>query len=143
MILLDTSGLLSALFPDQPRHEESARTLLDLPVPAILSPFVLAELDYMIGSLAGVEAELRFLEDVSREAYRLVGFSAADVAEAHAIIARYRDQDIGLADASLILLSQRLETLDVLTLDERHFRVVRGWKGRPFRILPADGPARG
>lgn len=140
MILLDTSGLLSALFPDQPRHEEASRTLSELPIPGILSPFVLAEVDYLIGELAGVDAELKLLDDVAREAYRLVDFSPSDIAEAHDIIARYRDQDIGLADASLILLSQRLKTLDILTLDERHIRVLRGWKSRPFRILPADGP---
>lgn len=142
MILLDTSGLLSALFPDQPHHQRSAHILLDLPVPGILSPFVLAEVDYMIGQLAGAEAELQFLDDVAREAYRLVDFSSSDVAEAHDIIARYMDQDIGLADASLVLLSQRMKTLDILTLDERHFRVVRGWKDQPFRILPADHSAQ-
>lgn len=92
----------------------------------------------MIGDLAGVEAELTFLEDVSNEAYRLVDFSPADVAEAHGVIARYRDLRLGLADASLVVLSRKLETLDLLTLDERHFRVVQGWKDRPFRILPAD-----
>jgi hypothetical protein len=26
----------------------------------------------------------------------------------------------------------------VLTLDERHFRVLRGPGGHPFRVLPAD-----
>lgn len=138
MILLDTSGLLSALFPDQPHHEESARILRDLPIPGILPSFVLAEVDYMIGELAGIEAELTFLEDVGREAYRLVELSSADVEEARTVIAKYRDHDLGLADASLVVLSRKLETLDLLTLDERHFRVVRGWRDRPFRILPSD-----
>jgi hypothetical protein len=27
---------------------------------------------------------------------------------------------------------------DLLTLDERHFRALRGPGGRPFRLLPAD-----
>lgn len=138
MILLDTTGLLSALFPDQPHHDDSARILRQLPVPAVLSPFVLAEVDDMIGELAGIDAELTFLEDVGREAYRLVDLSPADVLEARIVIAEYRDQDLGLADASLVVLSHKLETLDVLTLDQRHFRVVRGWQDRPFRILPAD-----
>jgi len=139
VILLDTSGLLSALFPDQPHHDDSARILRQLSIPGILSSFVLTEVDYMIGELAGIEAELTFLEDVGREAYRLVDFSPADVVEARAVIAQYRDQNLGLADASLVVLSRKLETLDLLTLDERHFRVVRGWKDRPFRLLPADG----
>jgi hypothetical protein len=39
------------------------------------------------------------------------------------------------------VLSRRHDTLDVLTLDERHFRTLRGSTGRPFRILPTDAPA--
>jgi predicted nucleic acid-binding protein len=51
---------------------------------------------------------------------------------------RYADLDLGLADASNVVLANRHDTLDVLTLDERHFRVLRGTGGRPFRLLPAD-----
>ena len=41
MILLDTSGLLAALFSDQNRHEECARALREASPPRIVSPFVL------------------------------------------------------------------------------------------------------
>jgi len=44
----------------------------------------------------------------------------------------------GVADALFVVLAERYGTLDVLTLDERHFRVVGGPADRPFRILPAD-----
>lgn len=138
MILLDTSGLLSALFPDQRYHAECARLLLEERGPLLLSPFVLAELDYLIVKLAGVEAELSFLEDVSRGAYRLAAFSAADVEEARDVMARHRDQTIGLADASLVVLSRSTGTLSILTLDERHFRILRGARSRPFHLLPFD-----
>ena len=62
----------------------------------------------MIGELAGIDAELTFLEDVGREAYRLEDLSPADVLEARAVIAQYRDQDLGLTDASLVVLSRKL-----------------------------------
>lgn len=138
MILLDTSGLIAALFPDQREHESCARTLLSNTEALILSPFVLAELDYLVAKLAGVAVELDVLEEVARGAYRLAEFSAADVEEARTVIAKHRDLDIGLADASIVVLSRRLGTLDVLTLDERHFRAMRGARGRPFRLLPSD-----
>jgi len=56
------------------------------------------------------------------------------------VIEAFVDHDIGLADASIVVLSRRYETLEVLTFDERHFRTLRGSAGRPFRILPADTP---
>ena len=45
---------------------------------------------------------------------------------------------LGLADASIAVLAERYACSDVLTLDQRHFRVVQGPDGRPFRLLPAD-----
>ena len=51
---------------------------------------------------------------------------------------RYANLVIGLTDASIVVLAQRHGTLDVLTLDERHFRASRGSDGKPFRVLPAD-----
>jgi predicted nucleic acid-binding protein len=51
---------------------------------------------------------------------------------------QYGDLRISLADASNVVLANRYDTLDVLTLDERPFRVLRGPGGHPFRVLPAD-----
>jgi len=138
MILLDTSGLLAALFTDQRRHHACAAALLEAKPPLVVSPFVLAELDYLVAKLAGVDVELELLAEVAREAYRLADFDHRDVEEARGVIARHADLGIGLADASIVVLSRRLGCLDLLTLDERHLRVLRGSKDRPFRILPAD-----
>jgi predicted nucleic acid-binding protein len=138
VILLDTSGLLAALFPDQQRHAEAARVLLESRAPRILSPFVLAETDYLIQKFAGVAAELLLLEDVARGAYELADFGNADLQKARGYVQKYRAQKIGLADASIAVLAERYETFDVLTLDERHFRTIRPGGRKRFRILPAD-----
>ena len=76
--------------------------------------------------------------EVARGAYRLVPFTAADIAKALTIMARFDDLQIGLADASIVVLAERYQVWDILTLDERHFRTVTTAKGRPFRLLPAD-----
>lgn len=139
MILLDTSGFLAAQAPDQHRHAECAAILGNARPPLILSPFVLAELDYMVGRALGVSGQVRLLAEVARGSYALQAFDQRDVDEALGVIERYRDLALGLADASLVVLSRRYDILDLLTLDERHFRAVSGARGRPFRILPADG----
>lgn len=52
---------------------------------------------------------------------------------------RDADTRLGLADASLVALAERLATIDIATLDERHFRAVRPLaNGKAFRLLPAD-----
>lgn len=143
MILVDTSGLLAALFPDQHDHEACAKALQDAEGPYLLSPFVLAELDYLIHKLAGQRTERAFLEEVAGEAYTLVPFTARDVAEALNVIDAYGGLDIGLADASLVVLANTYGVHDLLTLDQRHFRMLKGPGGSPFRLLPADLNFRG
>ena len=138
MILLDTSGLIAAVNPADPHHDRARPTLLSSRPPRLLSPFVLAELDYLLATRVGVVAELALLDEVANGAYVLTPFGPNDVAEARAVVDRYRDVDVGLADASLVVLARRHDVRDVLTLDERHFRVLRPGPRTRFRLLPTD-----
>jgi predicted nucleic acid-binding protein len=138
MTLVDTSGLLAALDPTQSRHREASAALRAARRPLLLSPFILTELDYMIRSRIGRDAGMSMLAEVGRGAYVLEPFSSADVAVAHSLIERYADLRISLADASLVVLAERHGTRDILTLDERHFRVLKAGR-KSFRLLPADG----
>lgn len=137
-MILDTSGLLAALDSSQRRHEACAATLIEAPPPLLLSPFVLAELDYLLASRVGQDAELALLNEVAAGAYRLEAFTSLDMREAAGILRTYADLHLGLADASLVMLSRRHGVDDILTLDERHFRTIQPTPGRSFRILPTD-----
>ena len=138
MILLDTSGLLAAIDASQRQHDSARRALESAEPPWCLSPFVLAELDYLLATRVSQAVERALLAEVGRGVYRLEAFDASDIEAAERLIGRYRDVEIGLADASLVVLANRYGVRDLLTLDERHFRALRGPGGRPFRLLPAD-----
>jgi predicted nucleic acid-binding protein len=138
VILVDTSGLLAAMFSDQRHHEECARILREAEPPRIISPFVVAEADYLIQKFGGVDAELLFLEELARGAYFLANFGPREIESARLIVEKYRDLGVGLADASTVVEAGIHDCRDVLTLDERHFRVLRPGPRRTFRILPAD-----
>lgn len=86
----------------------------------------------------GPSAQEALLEEVEREAYRLVDYAANDVGRALGVMRQYADLEIGLADASIVILAARFRCDSILTLDERHFRVVKQLDGKPFRLLPAD-----
>ncbi len=138
MIVLDTSGLLAAIDASQRHHDAARRALESAAPPWCLSPFVLAELDYLLATRVSQDAERAFLSEVGRGVYRLEAFDAEDIGSAERLIGRYRDLEIGLADASLVVLAHRYGVRDLLTLNERHFRALRAAGGRPFRLLPAD-----
>jgi predicted nucleic acid-binding protein len=136
--ILGTSGVLAAIDSDQRHYETAFRVLSRLAGRRVLSPFVLAELDYLVGEKLGQAAQVALLDEVARGAYQLAPFSSDDVSDTIEVIERYADFGVGLADASNVVLSRKYETNDILTLDERHFRTLRGYRDRPFRILPAD-----
>ncbi|HEX5826271.1 MAG TPA: PIN domain-containing protein [Candidatus Limnocylindrales bacterium] len=141
MILLDTSGLLAAIDASQRHHRAAAAALRSAQAPLLLSPFVLAELDYLLATRVSAAASAALLEQVAAGVYQLEAVGADDVGAALEVMRRYEDLELGLADASIVVLAERRRVLDVLTLDERHFRAVRGPRGKPFRILPADAGA--
>jgi predicted nucleic acid-binding protein len=138
VILLDTSGLLAAIDASQRLHEAARRALEAARPPWVLSPFVLAELDDLLATRVGRVAERALLSEVARGVYRLEAFDADEISAAERLIGRYSKLDVGLADASVVVLANRYGVRDVLTLDERHFRALRGPGGRPFRLSPAD-----
>ena len=127
MLLLDTSGLLAAIDADQRLHRECADALRTAATPLILSPFVLAELDYLLMTRVGEQAQMALVDEVARGSYSLAPFDADAVAAAGAVMRRFAG--VGLADASIVVLAQQLGTRDVLTLDERHFRALRAHRG--------------
>jgi predicted nucleic acid-binding protein len=138
LIVADTSGLLAAFGRDQRDHARARAAFESDPGPIVLSPYVLAELDYHLLKLRGIDGELHFLADVAAGAFELATFNQNDVARAVSVLAKYRDLRVGLADASLVVLAERYDTTRLLTLDERHFRAIRPLHADAFTLLPAD-----
>lgn len=141
MILVDTSAALQLASSSGTRHEDVLRVVGELDGPFLLSPFVLAELDYMLIQRHGQEKQLALLGEVVDGAYELAEFDRDDVRAACEVMRRYADLRVGLADASIVVLAEKHSTSDILTFDHRHFRAIRGSGGRPFRLLPDDFPA--
>ena len=139
MIVLDTSGLLAWIDASQRSHSSVVASMKQIAAPYLLSPFVLAELDYLLATRVGGTAEQALLQEVESGAYELVAFTAEDVGRARRVMERFKDFPIGLVDASVVVIAETYRTQDILTLDERHFRTLTGVDRRPFRLLPADG----
>ncbi len=135
-MIADTSALLAFFDRDEPDHEAVARILGDTTEPLVVSPYVVAELDYLVASRLGTPAELAVLDELAGGAWELAGFGVDDVTQARAVIERYADQSIGIADASNVVLAMRYRTRTVVTLDHRHFDVLRPLDGGRFALLP-------
>lgn len=136
MILCDTSAMLAAFDAGEPRHTDALDALARERGPLVLSPFVLGEFDYLVQTRLGVDAETEMLSDVTVGAYELVPIDRSDVERALEVIDQYHDLAIGLADASIVVLAERLDTRRVFTLDRRRFEALRPLQGGRFQISP-------
>lgn len=135
-MIADTSGLLAYYNAAEPAHERVRAAVDSAPEPLIVSPFVIAELDYLLATRVGVAAELAVLRELGSGAYELPALSAADIALCAQIVQKYSDQEVGVTDASLVLLAKRFDTRTILTLDRRHFDVLRSLQGKRFIVVP-------
>ena len=135
-MIVDTSALLAFFDTDEPDHEAVAAVLGAATEALAVSPYVVAELDYLVASRLGVSAELAVLRELTGGAWDLPAIDRDELARARAVIERYADQAIGVADASIVILAERFRTRTIVTLDRRHFDVLRPLGGGRFRILP-------
>jgi hypothetical protein len=139
MAAIADSGAIYGLYNRRDRHHRALRAAIVREPGAILIPAaILSEIDYLLSAKLGVEAELDFLGDILAGAFTLEPFVPADLRRSHELIEQYRSLDLGLADSAVIAAAERVGTRRILTVDERHFRVVRSSDGKPFTLLPAD-----
>lgn len=136
MILVDTGPVVAAAFEKDPDHALCVETLGRAPGPLVMSPFVATEVCYFLGSRSSPAAESAFLRSLAVGTFELVDLMSEDLRRSAELVEHYADLPLGAADASVIALAERLEITTVLTLDQRHFRVVRPNHIHAFELLP-------
>ncbi|HEX3732068.1 MAG TPA: PIN domain-containing protein [Mycobacteriales bacterium] len=105
----------------------------------VVSPLVLAELDYLATKRVGNGALQPFYDDIAAGVYEVGQVSAATITAARELDTRYAQLGIGFADAVNIVLAHDYNTGQILTLDG-HYRTVKPLtRHTAFLLLPADG----
>jgi uncharacterized protein len=132
--ILDAGPLLASLDRKDPDHVRSAEVLrrrdLDLVVPTL----VISEVAHFAALRLGPGGEAAFARGLG-----MLGVEGPDPEDWSLIadlVGRYADFPLGIVDASIVVLADRLDTDLIVTLDRRHFGAIRSPRGRPFRLLP-------
>jgi predicted nucleic acid-binding protein len=140
VIICDTNCLISLVNADDQYHAEVRRIAADQTRPLIVSPLVLAEFDYLVRKVVSNESARGILSGLLQgRMIEVASMSHTDLLTAVKVDAKYAALELGLTDASLIVLAYRYKTLDLFTRDERDFRPVTPLQGGAFRLLPKDG----
>lgn len=124
MLVVDTSVLLAAADNADPDHDSCTR-VIESARPLITTPLVIAETSYLIRRQLGAKAEAAFFRALAAEEIQVEPVTPMDARRIADLIETYSDLGLSGTDAILIVLTERLNTTVIATLDRRHFGVVR------------------
>jgi hypothetical protein len=138
VIVVDTSVIV-AYMNSSDTHHTRVTTWLDAEDDELATtPLVIAEVDHLVAVRGGPAASAALRADLAAGAY-LVEWWPGAITSSVRVADRYAGNQLGMTDASLVALAERLSTITIATLDERHFRTLRPLSGGDaFRLLPAD-----
>jgi predicted nucleic acid-binding protein len=136
-LVLDTGPILALLDAGDPAHARSVAMVEELREDLIIPSCVLVEVDYWARKLLGPTSWDILVEDITSGAYRLEPLTIDDLTRTAELERQYEDLDLGLVDASVIALCERINETKVATLDRRDFSVVRPNHCDALHLLPA------
>jgi predicted nucleic acid-binding protein len=136
MILAD-SGFWIALGNRRDRHHAAARSALarwEKEGLASTLP-VLTEVTHLLTARIGIQQALDFMDAIAQGACEIPPLPEGALVQAAALMRRYRDLPMDLADASLVILAEQLDEGRILSTDLRDFGGYRWKNTRPFTNL--------
>jgi predicted nucleic acid-binding protein len=136
-LVLDTSVLLAGLDAADPDHGPCAELIDEASENLIVPVLVLAELDYWCQERLTADVWLAFLEDVLAGAYSVESPTFGDLERCHELQMTYADLRVGVVDASVLALAERLRETKLATLDHRHFATMRPRHIEALELLPS------
>lgn len=134
-LVLDTSGVV-ALYDASASEHPGALACVRNAALRLIPCAILAEIDYMLGARLAPQAARDFLTAVESGFFMLEPFAREDLTYCCAIIDRYQSLNLGLADAAVMAVAERHHAPDVLSLDNRHFGVVKPQAFAAFKLWP-------
>ena len=133
-LLVDTGPLVAYLNSRDPAHDEVAGSLDRFSGQLHTSGAVITEAMHFVAADSRGPALLAEFMTASR--MRVHDFAQPAALRAAAVLmAKYSDAPMDYADATLVLLAEQLQVLDILTLDRRGFSIYRTRKRRAFEML--------
>jgi predicted nucleic acid-binding protein len=136
VIVVDTGVLLAAVSSRDRHHRESAEVLAAHAGELVTPALVIAETSWMIESVMGPQAESAFVTSVANGELGVEDLGTDDYRRCAELIAQYADLGLGLVDASVVAVAERLGLATVATLNRRDFLVVRPNHCEALELLP-------
>ena len=133
-VLVDTGPLVALLDPSDAAHAHCRATLDSLESRELVTTeAVITEAAYLLDFSREAQSALQHLFASGRP--RVEPLAPRDRIRIAELLERYADLPMDYADATLVLLAERMGTTRIFTLDRRDFSIYRAGRRR-FDLLP-------
>ena len=133
-VLVDAGPLVALLDRGDPNHELVCDALASIRDPLVTVWPAVTEAMYLVGF--SWPAQQALWQMVETRALELLPLTAKDAPRMRALMDKYRDLPMDLADAALVCVAERESLRRILTLDRRDFGVYRLARRGRFTVLP-------
>ncbi len=133
-VLADTGPIVAILSRHDQYHRKCVEALRDLPGPLFTCWPVITEAAWLLRR--DDNAVEKLLNSIDTGFLEMLPLTTGDAKPIAAILKKYRDIRIQLADAALVHLATRDGLDTIFTLDQRDLSVYRLPKGRALRVIP-------
>jgi len=140
MILTDAGPLVALVDKGEPDHDACVACLPNLSGPMVTTWPAFTEAMYLLGEAGGWHAQEPLWRMVQQGNLEIAFQGSDDYERMRALMHKYRDLPMDLADASLVRLAEERRLRDIFTLDERDFHIYRVLGRQRFRIWPQREP---
>ena len=86
---------------------------------------VLGEIGYLLQSRVGPHAEVTFLKSFGGNGFHVAEVEEGDISRIAELVEQYVGLPLGIVDAAVIAIAERLNLAEVATVDRKHFSIVR------------------
>jgi predicted nucleic acid-binding protein len=136
VIVADTGAVVALIDRDDQHHESLREAFESQPDQWVLPWAILPEVDYIVQSRLGVDAARTFRRDVMEGAFLVAWDEGLDLSRAVDLDETHAGLSLGLVDAVVMAMAERLGAQAIATLDLRDFAAVE-LSGRP-ELWPRD-----
>ena len=135
-ILVDTGVLLAAADTDDQDHQLCASFLKTTRDELLVAAPVLPETSWQIERNLGPRSEAAFIRLITTRRLTVIDLTIEDWERCADLIEAYADLGLGLVDASIVAIAERLGVTTIATLNSRDFSVVRPEHCDTFELVP-------
>jgi predicted nucleic acid-binding protein len=135
MPLLVDTGFLYALADRKDAWHARTRAYLESNRTSLLAPVtILPEVAYLLRARLGAAAEQAFVASVARGEVSVEPIKRSDWTRIEQVMREY--DSLGLVDASIVAIAERLKSRELATTDRGHFAAVRPRHLERFTLVP-------